>query len=800
MDTYWLECKDGGIARAAELDLPSFFEDVRPVFMRRLREEGTLWCEPYSRRDLWYLNRRPNPCIVRLSQPNLIDHLKRPGQGRKNRLSHPNLHITPVKVTPQSQSSIESQDSGTYECTRSTTPCPPSYSPASQRSRYSQPNLPTLLISYDRRSGGSPDRRIRMSQPTLNSSLSGINSFNFVSMNRSSGGGRLSYTSLRATSGDNSINEEERLSTPNVHVLGGSGSPRGSLTMERSSSRLSQPDVRRFILRQDKRERLSQPTLVTGDYYPGRTQQRLSQPCLSSGTIGMHSPSPPPYPLKHKRFGPAFLQASQRDRLSQLDIGSKYRNIKDLSGGGGGGGGGGNNAANVKFNRDRFSIPELETQNDLRLMAGTPKQRFSLDSQLTKQRYSLDSQDSCKSRLLPIASSPIFEHQQMKTEELMGMSSDRLKSPTCEGLQSVIVASTSPIFPPGERRFLAPDFPFTGRKTSTPSKSPPKSEVIPFSKRSGKPPPIPVRERMSVPEIRNSSLRRLLDPPARQRHSIAGNLRQSLFSPVKLPEFGTSSRKSPRYSIDDALEKLKRIEKEENRRNYETSERQEVKEQEEQRQRQQQQQEKEPKHIQRHYSYTYETPGSDDSGSASTLGKLSVGGTPKRKFLESNFDENEQVITTVIETEIPMILPSTPAKYAKKPQAYSCDTPKWIRKYLSLETESPKITQRKTSAPGQILRSNSRRNSRRKSSLESIETVTKKPEEKARSKSASCEERSMAEQKGGVRETYVRIVPSNNAQQENRYEVGVETAGTWTKTDGRGFYGDDTDTDDSTSI
>ncbi|XP_046144969.1 receptor-type guanylate cyclase daf-11 isoform X1 [Osmia bicornis bicornis] len=42
MDTYWLECKDGGIARAAELDLPSFFEDVRPVFIRRLREEGTI--------------------------------------------------------------------------------------------------------------------------------------------------------------------------------------------------------------------------------------------------------------------------------------------------------------------------------------------------------------------------------------------------------------------------------------------------------------------------------------------------------------------------------------------------------------------------------------------------------------------------------------------------------------------------------------------------------------------------------------------------------------------------------------
>ncbi|XP_033328040.1 uncharacterized protein LOC117221307 isoform X1 [Megalopta genalis] len=42
MDTYWLECKDGGIARAAELDLPSFFEDVRPIFIRRLREGGTV--------------------------------------------------------------------------------------------------------------------------------------------------------------------------------------------------------------------------------------------------------------------------------------------------------------------------------------------------------------------------------------------------------------------------------------------------------------------------------------------------------------------------------------------------------------------------------------------------------------------------------------------------------------------------------------------------------------------------------------------------------------------------------------
>ncbi|XP_070166348.1 uncharacterized protein [Polyergus mexicanus] len=633
-----------------------------------------------------------------------------------------------------------------------------------------------------------------MSQPTLNSSLSGIN---FFSMNRGVGVGRLSYTSLRATSGDNSINEEERLSTPNVHALGGSGSPRGSLTMERSSSRLSQPDVRRFALRQDKRERLSQPTLVTGDYYPGRGQQRLSQPCLSSGYhevggIGVvHSPSPPPFPLKHKRFVPPVLQASQRDRLSQLDIGAKYRNIKDLGGGG---------AAQVKFNRDRFSIPELETQNDLRLIAGTPKQRFSLDSQLTKQRFSLDSQDSCKSRLLPIASSPIFEHQQMKTEDLTGITSDRLKSPTCEGLQSVIVASTSPIFPPGERRFLAPDFPFAGRKMSTSPPPPKAGEIAKTMRASGKPPPIPVRERMSVPEIRNSSLRRLLDPPVRQRHSIAGNLRQSLLSPVKLPEFATGGRKSPRYSIDDALEKLKRIEKEENRRNQETNEEkgQEAKEQDQQQQEQQQ----EPKHIQRHYSYTYETSGSDENSSVSTLGKLSVGGTPKRKYLESNFDENEQVITTVIETEVPMILPSTPGKYAKKIQAYSSETPKWIRKYL--ENESPKIGRRtSTSAKDQIARTN-RRNSRRKSSLESIETVTKKPE-KVRSKSASCEERSiksvMEQSLNSARETYVRIVPSTNAQEENRYEVGVEPSATsWTKTDGRGLYGDDTDTDDSTSI
>ncbi|KAG7204035.1 hypothetical protein KM043_001894 [Ampulex compressa] len=720
MDTYWLECKDGGIARAAELDLPSFFED-----------------------------------------PNLIDHLKKPGQGRKNRLSHPNLHITPIRAPPQSQSSIESQDSGTYEGTRSTTPCPPSYSPASQRSRYSQPNLPTLLISYDRRSGGSPDRRIRMSQPTLNSSFSGIN---FVGMNR---GSRLSYTSLRATSGDNSINEEERLSAPSVNAF--SGSSRGSLTLDQGSSRLSQPDVRRYVLRQDatgKRERLSQPTLVSGDYYPSRGQQRLSQPCLSTGkeinlpTMVFQSPSPPP--IKHKRFSPA-VHASQRDRLSKLDIGGTYRNLKDSS--------------TVKFNRDRFSIPELETQNDLRLIAGTPKQRFSLDSQLTR------TQDIGRSRLLPIASSPISEHQQTRIDEVPGIVGGKLKSPTCEGLEKVLVASTMPILPPSERIFLSPEFALSkhvGGKE--PAKVHQKEQTS--GNTSGKLPrsvsPIPIRERMSVPEIRNSSLRRLLDPPTRQRHSITGNLRQSLMSPGKIQDFGI--RKSSRL-IEEAIERFKKSEKEENRKNEMAND------------------ENvpinvvEPKHIQRHYSYTYET--ADES--TSVLGKLSVSSVPKKKYLESNFDENEQVITTVIETDVPLIIANP--KYQKKTPVYSSETPKWIRKYL--DNESPRVGRKATSNKNGAR--SSRRSSRRKSSLESVECD--KVADKVRSKSVSSGERSPMMRATGiqndskiVKNTYVRIVPSGNSQ-ENRYEVGVEPL--WTEIDVRGLYGDecdDTDSDDSTSI
>ncbi|CAK9822787.1 Atrial natriuretic peptide receptor 1 [Anthophora retusa] len=719
MDTYWLECKDGGIARAAELDLPSFFEDVRPVFIRRLREEG-----------------------------------------RKNRLSHPNLHITPVKPPPQSQSSIESQDSVTYDGTHSTTPCPPSYSPASQRSRYSQPNLPTLLISYDKRSGGSPDRRIRMSQPTLNSSFSGIN---FAGINR---GSRLSYTSLRAASGDNSINEEERLSAPSVQGFGGSS--RGSLTMDQGPSRLSQPDVRQFTLRQDitgKRERLSQPTLITNDYHSGRGQQRLSQPCLNTGKdmnlpmMVFHSPSPPP--IKHKRFSPG-IHASKRDRLSQLDIGAKHRSYKESTA--------------TKFNRDRFSIPELETQNDLRLIAGTPKQRFSLDSQLTRN------QDATRSRLLPIASSPISEYQQTKIEdfkEQTGIPVSKLKSPTREGLESVLVTSATPLLPPSERQLLSTELckKVAAIITSTVSST---TTTIAANKLQRSVSPNPNRERMSVPEIRNSSLRRLLDPPARQRHSITGNLRQSIISPITFGKPLDFGKKSPKHLFEEALERFRRDEKEENRKNEMSNVETIVDIIDE------------PKHIQKHYSYTYES--SDDS--SSILGKINMSVIPKKKYLESNFDENEQVITTVIETDVPMIMANP--KYVKK-SSYSSETPKWIRKYL--ESESPKGGRKTTSNKEKT----SRKNSRRKSSLESVEG--EKITDKVRSKSVSSGEKSPMLKNTGIqselknmKNTYVRIVPSNKIQ-ENRYEVKVEN--NWIDGNIHGLYGDecdDTDSDDSTSI
>lgn len=612
-----------------------------------------------------------------------------------------------------------------------------------------------------------------MSQPTLNSSFSGIN---FAGINR---GNRLSYTSLRAASGDNSINEAERLSAPSVQGFGGSS--RGSLTMDHGSSRLSQPDVRRFALRHDvpaKRERLSQPTLVTGDYHPGRGQQRLSQPCLTTGrelnlpTMVFQSPSPPP--IKHKRFSPV-LHASQRDRLSQLDIGAKYRNLKE--------------SAATKFNRDRFSIPELETQNDLRLIAGTPKQRFSLDSQLTRN------QDITRSRLLPIASSPINEHQQTKFDEQTGISANKLKSPTREGLESVLVTSTTPILPANERQILSSELSkriteITSVQSSTTITTLPKTAASKFRSVS----PIGTRERMSVPEIRNSSLRRLLDPPTRQRHSITGTIRHSIISPIKPFDF---EKMSPKHLFEEALERFRRDEKEENRKNEISRSKTVVDIVDE------------PKHVQKHYSYTYET--ADDCNTV--LGKMNMSALPKKKYLESNFDENEQVITTVIETDVPMIMPNP--KYTKK--SYLSETPKWIRKYL--DNESPKSGRKmagnkeasnKEATSNREVTSNkertSKRKPRRKNSLESLDT--ERIMRKVRSKSVSSADRcpmlrntSIQSELKNMKNTYVRIVSSNSAH-ENKYEVKVENHN-WADGDIHGLYGnecDDTDSDDSTSI
>ncbi|XP_023724757.1 uncharacterized protein LOC111873908 isoform X2 [Cryptotermes secundus] len=39
MDTYWLTCKDGGITRSSDFDVPTLFDDDQPMFIRRLREE-----------------------------------------------------------------------------------------------------------------------------------------------------------------------------------------------------------------------------------------------------------------------------------------------------------------------------------------------------------------------------------------------------------------------------------------------------------------------------------------------------------------------------------------------------------------------------------------------------------------------------------------------------------------------------------------------------------------------------------------------------------------------------------------
>lgn len=603
----------------------------------------------------------------------------------------------------------------TYEPSRSTnTPGQPSYSPASQRSRYSQPNLPTLMIPYnEQRSSVSSDRRIRMSQPTLNSSFSGINFMGYK-------GSRLSYSSLR-TSGDTSIHlpiHGERLSTPNVHsYVNIQDNDRRASVDYRRGSRLSQPDVRRILRpNEHKRERLSQPTLVTGDYYPPRMQhQRLSQPCLLS--TWNEKPITLRSPIKQKYFGPAVKKITQRERMSQLDFGSsRFRYNKDLL-----------PAPTNKFNRDRFSIPELETQNDLRAMAGTPKQRFSLDSQLNPE--------SKARRLLPIASSPI--------SELTGKEGSFLAS---EGLENIIVATATPLIPSGERQILGPIL-----KSAPPTL------------------PIPARERMSVPEIRNSSLRRLLDPPLKQRHSISGSLRQSLVYSGKSMEL--MANKSPE-DLEGGNKKCGKIELER------TDEQDEI------------EIKIEPKHIQRHYSYTYDTKDETNE----VIGKLSVA-LPKKKYLESNFDGNEQVITTVIETEIPMILSSP--KYMKKTHVYATETPKWMIKCL----ESPGKQQEQ-----EILKINQLNKSKI-----SPEKSTKKVTSPSKIRNAKVNEipeasgnrltvsKIMGKPENKGKNTSVRMKTTGN-HGENKYEVSINSD--WSEADICRLYGLDCDTDseDSTSV
>ncbi|XP_011312007.1 uncharacterized protein [Fopius arisanus] len=531
------------------------------------------------------------------------------------------------------------------------------------------------------RSSASPDRRYRMSQPTLNSSFSG---FNFV-------GSKFSYNSLR-TSGDVSINyqvKENRLSTPNVHsYVEGMNVGRKLSGHHGSPSRLAFGPA-------TKRERLSQPTLITGDYYPGKVHhQRLSYPCLSTWNerpTNLHSP------IKQKRFGPSKVKVSQRDRLSALDFGSKYK-PKD-----------------TKI-RDRFSIPELESQNELKLIAGTPKQRFSLDSQLNP--------DGTRARrLLP---SPISEHQ-TKDEKSIAPS---------DGLEGVIIASTTPLLPSSERQFLVPIF------NSKPLPAPP-------------PTPVVSRERMSVPEIRNSSLRRLLDPPGRQRHSISA-FRQSLMSIEKSPE-GNEAKSE---IIDPQEEKIERksisveppvLEADETK----------VKPM--------------PKHIQKHYSYTYDTK----EDARQVIGKL-MAGKPRKKYLESNFDENEQVITTVIETEIPMILSSP--KYMKKTHVYSSEPPKWMKKCLEGDKkveETLKINQKNRTSPG------------KKTSPGSTS-----PGKKIKKEGKEEKDKKYLSQ---VKDTTIRMKSTRNLG-ENKYEVAVSS--NISETDICRLYGIEceSESEDSTSV
>ncbi|XP_012256294.2 uncharacterized protein LOC105686231 [Athalia rosae] len=606
------------------------------------------------------------------------------------------------------------------DATRST---PPGsiFTPPAQRSRYSQPNLPTLLVSYNdgRSASGSPDRRIRMSQPTLNSSFSGIN---FVGMNK----GRLSFPSLRA-SGENYVNfriEEERLSAPNVHSAG----------LPDQETRHSQHDPTHVLKRDPphKRDRLSQPTLVTGDYYPGRGHQRLSQPCLSSAKdvqLMLNSP------VKHKRFCPPS-KVTQRDRLHQLDFGtSRSRYLKELS-----------VDAAGKFNRDRFSIPELETANDLKLIAGTPKQRFSLDSSLNEPKR--------RSRLLPIASSPI-------SENLVKNENEGKKA--ADGLESVLIASTTPVLPCVESVFNPVDASAVQTAAVTNSQ-------------------VPHNQRMSVPDISTSSLRRLLDPPAKQRHSITGNLRQCL-----LP----TMRKGKNKSDENLKKKLKTKDSDDSVNSLEAE------------------RDLEPfKNVQRHYSYTYES-----TGDFPYLAKESMSAVPRKKFLESNFDRNEQVITTVIEREVPMIL--TSPKSLNKATVYGSETPKWMRKYIDPDNDVAKIGRKNNSQ-------SSRRKAWQNSNRDSIDSVDSDKEVGAPMKieaqinsvistaTDGCKRITIPKSPSEVekklspsiaKDAYVRIEANSKNNSEQNYKTTTETD--WMEDNSRKLYGvecEESESDESTSI
>lgn len=573
--------------------------------------------------------------------------------------------------------------------------------PPNQRSRYSQPNLPTLLVSYNqdgRPASGSPDRRIRMSQPTLNSSFSGIN---LVGINR----GRLSNPSLRA-SGDNYINfriEEERLSAPNVHSAG----------LTDHDTRRSQPDVT-HVLRRDpphRRDRLSQPTLVPGDYYPGRGHQRLSQPCLSSGRdVTILN-----YPIKHKRRS-SPPKVAQRDRLYQLDFGqtARSRYLRELQ-----------PVDMTNFNRDRFSIPELETANDLRLIAGTPKQRFSLDSSLNESKR--------RSRLLTIASSPISENLVKVDHGIEGK-----KAADC--FESVLITSTTPILTRVDSVF-----------DPLPSLS-----VLPADKTTE----VAQSHRMSVPDISTSSLRRLLDPPAKQRHSITGNLKQCL-----LPSMGKKGKK----------EEIEGSKKPENNDAKEP-----------------------PKNVQKHYSYTYETPSTDSPFN----NKETMSVRPRKKFLESNFDRNEQVITTVIESEVPMIL--TSPKCMKKATVYGSETPTWMRKYLNTDDETPNVIRKNIQSSKRKAWQNSTMNSMDSEDLEKdvkVNSGRKKPDVGGKKVTAisNSSKRHSGDSVRGMKDTCVRIESRNL---DNRFKISGDNSG-WIETEICMLYGldsEDTESDESTSI